>query len=53
LRLATAEKLHLDDCSTEFQAKTFNKYEVTLRPEIYLRQDIAIAAPILTKLTLA
>jgi len=55
LRLTTAEKLRMDICSTEFQAKW--PINMKLRLEIYLRQEVntrtTIAAPFLTKLTLA
>jgi hypothetical protein len=53
LRLTIAENLHMDICCTEFQGKRpINK---KLRLEIYLRQEVnmAIVAPILTKLALA
>jgi hypothetical protein len=53
LRLASAEKLRKGICCAELQEK--RPINMKLRLEIYLRQEVnmAIAAPILTKLTLA
>jgi len=53
LRLTTAEKLRMDICCTEFQAK--RPINIKLRLEMYLHQEVyvVIAAPILMKLTLA